>query len=147
MTRDRRQGNDSLVGGAAPDNLSGGDGNDSLDGGADNDTLNAGIGDDTLTGGAATTASTAEPAPTPRSSAPARPTRSTAPTGPSPPATAPTRFSISRSSSRSARTPCWSASGGFATIQAAVDAAHDGDTISSPAAPMSSRSSSTISTI
>jgi len=46
------QGNDTLAGGAGTDNLSGGDGDDSLDGGADNDTLTAGIGTDTLTGGA-----------------------------------------------------------------------------------------------
>ena len=46
-----RFGNDTIDGGAGTDTLDGGDGNDTLDGGANNDQLDGGNGDDTMTGG------------------------------------------------------------------------------------------------
>jgi Ca2+-binding RTX toxin-like protein len=47
-----RFGNDTLSGGTGEDNLDGGDGNDVLNGNEDNDVLNGGAGTDTLNGGA-----------------------------------------------------------------------------------------------
>ena len=92
--------------------------------------LNAGIGTDTLTGGAATTASTAAAASTPRSSDRARPTRlnGTSWTVTSSDGTD-TLANIEIVDSRPGSNTLLVGSGGFATIQAAVDAANDGDTI------------------
>ncbi|HET9640380.1 MAG TPA: M10 family metallopeptidase C-terminal domain-containing protein [Allosphingosinicella sp.] len=125
-----RYGNDILNGGTGEDMLDGGDGNDSLSGGADNDMLvggagndivNGGAGDDSLDGGSGIDTAVVG------SGAIFTPT-GTGWTVTSSDGTD-TLTDIEIVDSGPGPNTLLVGSGGFATIQAAVDAAHDGDTI------------------
>jgi len=125
-----RFGNDVLNGGTGADSLDGGDGNDNLSGNADNDTLaggagndivNGGAGDDTIDGGSGVDTAVVG------SGAVYIPTGSgwtvTSSDGTD------TLTNVEIVDSGAGPNTLLVGSGGFATIQAAVDAAQDGDTI------------------
>ncbi|MGZ9062039.1 MAG: hypothetical protein ACXW2K_09015, partial [Allosphingosinicella sp.] len=126
-----RFGNDTLNGGTGDDILDGGDGVDALNGGADTDTLSGGSGNDVLTGGDGD------------DSIDGGSGVDTAVVGPGAIYTANgTNWQVSTASSGTDTLTSVEivdsgpgpdvllvGSGGFATIQDAVNAAHDGDTI------------------
>ncbi len=126
-----RFGTDTLDGGTGDDSLHGGDGDDVLDGGADDDALNGGAGDDRLTGGEGSDTLDGGSG------------IDTAVVGPNATYTANgTAWQVSTASdgtdtltgveivdSGPGPNILLVGSGGFATIQEAVDAARDGDTI------------------
>ena len=125
-----RFGNDTLNGGTGDDLLDGGDGNDTLDGGADSDTLQGGAGDDELTGGAGddsidggSGSDTAIVGSGAVYGATATGWTVTSSEGTD------TLTGVEFVESGSGAKTLLVGFGGFATIQAAVDAASDGDTI------------------
>jgi len=126
-----RFGNDTLNGGTGEDVLDGGDGNDVVNGGDDNDTLNGGAGDDLLTGGGGDDSidggsglDTAVVGPDATYTANGTGwVVSTASTG------SDTLTNVEIVDSGAGPVVLLVGSGGFATIQEAVDAADDGDTI------------------
>ncbi|HYG47042.1 MAG TPA: M10 family metallopeptidase C-terminal domain-containing protein [Allosphingosinicella sp.] len=125
-----RFGDDILNGGTGEDNLDGGDGNDTLNGNDDNDTLGGGAGDDILNGGAGDDSLDGG---TGTDTAVVGSGAVYTPTG--------TGWTVTSSDGTDSLTNVeivdsgpgpnvlLVGSGGFATIQAAVDAAQDGDTI------------------
>jgi Ca2+-binding RTX toxin-like protein len=125
-----RFGNDTLNGGTGNDSLDGGDGNDALNGGADNDTLaggagtdtlNGGSGDDALDGGAGTDTALVGTGATYTPNGTGWTVVSSDGTD--------TLTNVEIVDSGAGPDTLLVGSGGFATIQAAVNAAHDGDTI------------------
>jgi serralysin len=125
-----RFGTDTLNGGTGEDSLDGGDGNDILNGDADNDTLLGGSGGDSLNGGAGNDSLDGGSG---VDTAVVGSGATYTPTG--------TGWTVTSSDGTDSLVNVeivdsgpgpdvlLVGSGGFATIQAAVDAAHDGDTI------------------
>ncbi|HEX8308279.1 MAG TPA: M10 family metallopeptidase C-terminal domain-containing protein [Allosphingosinicella sp.] len=125
-----RFGNDTLNGGTGADSLDGGDGNDTLNGGADNDSLAGGAGSDSMNGGSGNDSIDGGSG---IDTAVVGSGATYTPTG--------TGWTVTSSDGTDTLTnveivdsgvgpdTLLVGSGGFATIQDAVDAAHDGDTI------------------
>ncbi|HEU0099131.1 MAG TPA: pre-peptidase C-terminal domain-containing protein [Allosphingosinicella sp.] len=114
-------GNDSITGGGGNDTLNGGADDDTLNGGSGNDTLNGGSGNDTMVGGSGTdTALVGAVSSVTTDGNGGWTVTSTDGTD--------TLSGVEAIQATNASILLVGA-GGYATIQAAVDAAHDGDTI------------------
>jgi Ca2+-binding RTX toxin-like protein len=125
-----RFGNDTLNGGAGEDSLDGGEGDDVLNGGNDNDSLQGGAGEDLLTGGigddsidGGSGVDTAVVGPDAVYGATATGWTVTSSEGTD------TLTGVEIVDNGSGARTLLVGFGGYATIQAAVDAANDGDTI------------------